>query len=159
MEIITRQQAIASRLTSYFTGVACKRGHIAKRYTRTSVCSDCLHPKFETVESRARAKKKTMVLKKFKLRDENLESFKLTVWALGTISEPLLKPEDFLSNRKVLFFDQGIRIHPFWIFPQDEPFLRNFEQQQFPPKPETEEMRRFRENGELIAKVERERGQ
>lgn len=41
MDIITRKQAKAQNLTNYFTGKACKNGHIAPRNTKSGVCYKC----------------------------------------------------------------------------------------------------------------------
>lgn len=42
MEILTRQQAISIGSKTYFTGIPCKNGHIAKRHTTTCACTGCL---------------------------------------------------------------------------------------------------------------------
>lgn len=41
-EILTRKQAIAQGNTQYFTGKPCPHGHIAKRYTITAACTQCV---------------------------------------------------------------------------------------------------------------------
>lgn len=41
MEIISRQEAKARGLVRYFTGIPCKNGHIAERYTKKSTCVVC----------------------------------------------------------------------------------------------------------------------
>lgn len=41
-ELISRDDAAAAGLLRYFTGVPCKRGHIAQRYVSTSSCMQCL---------------------------------------------------------------------------------------------------------------------
>jgi hypothetical protein len=43
MEIITRAQAKARGLKRYFTGEACKRGHVAERSVASHGCMDCAH--------------------------------------------------------------------------------------------------------------------
>lgn len=40
-EVITRAEAKRLGLKKYFTGVACKRGHVAERYVANWVCVDC----------------------------------------------------------------------------------------------------------------------
>jgi hypothetical protein len=40
-EIITRKEAVASRLIRYFTGKPCKHGHVAERRTDTGNCIEC----------------------------------------------------------------------------------------------------------------------
>ena len=42
VEITSRQEAQAKGLTRYFTGVPCKRGHIAERFVSTRACAGCL---------------------------------------------------------------------------------------------------------------------
>jgi len=41
MKIITRQQALAADLRTYFTGEPCLNGHIAQRYTGSKCCYEC----------------------------------------------------------------------------------------------------------------------
>lgn len=41
MKLVTRKHAISEKLPKYFTGVACRRGHIAERYT-TGSCTECV---------------------------------------------------------------------------------------------------------------------
>jgi hypothetical protein len=48
--IVSRKDAIATGLKTYFTGKPCKRGHIAKRFTANFTCSTCFVeslPKYE----------------------------------------------------------------------------------------------------------------
>lgn len=45
MKTISRKQAIALNEKTYFTGVPCINGHIAKRYVQSSTCSECIHPR------------------------------------------------------------------------------------------------------------------
>ena len=40
-EIISRQQAIAANLPRYFTGKACKHGHLVERFTANKTCVRC----------------------------------------------------------------------------------------------------------------------
>lgn len=41
VKVISRAAARSAGLTHYFTGVACKNGHIAKRYVRDTKCLEC----------------------------------------------------------------------------------------------------------------------
>lgn len=36
-----RREAVAQGQTHYFTGIACRKGHVAPRYTKTATCVDC----------------------------------------------------------------------------------------------------------------------
>lgn len=40
-DIVTRKQAIERGLLRYFTGEACKRGHVGERYTLNAACVEC----------------------------------------------------------------------------------------------------------------------
>ena len=42
MEKITRKEAAQKGLKTYFTGEACKHGHISYRYVKSGACSDCV---------------------------------------------------------------------------------------------------------------------
>lgn len=42
MEIISAREAFDRGLTRYFTGVACKHGHVAERMVANGVCAECL---------------------------------------------------------------------------------------------------------------------
>ncbi|WP_261097664.1 hypothetical protein [Serratia quinivorans] len=41
MKIITRTEAAKSGLTKYYTGVACRNGHVCERYTVNGACVEC----------------------------------------------------------------------------------------------------------------------
>lgn len=41
MEKLSRSRAIETGSYLYFTGEPCKHGHVAQRYTRTCVCTEC----------------------------------------------------------------------------------------------------------------------
>ena len=43
MEIISRADATSAGLTHYFTGVPCKHGHVAARYTKNTRCVPCVN--------------------------------------------------------------------------------------------------------------------
>jgi hypothetical protein len=43
--IVTREAAKASGAVWYYTGVPCRRGHTAMRYTRSGHCAGCLSNK------------------------------------------------------------------------------------------------------------------
>jgi hypothetical protein len=42
-QIITRQEALTHNLNHYFTGAACKNGHVARRYVQSSTCVECIN--------------------------------------------------------------------------------------------------------------------
>ena len=54
MEIITKEQAIAQGLRTFFTGQPCKRGHVCPRSVSMSCCQECNRE----AQRRFRARKK-----------------------------------------------------------------------------------------------------
>ena len=40
---ITKEQAVAENAKRYFTGNACKKGHVVERYTKNSTCVKCAY--------------------------------------------------------------------------------------------------------------------
>ncbi|MGN6701453.1 MAG: hypothetical protein ACTHKB_00640, partial [Burkholderiaceae bacterium] len=66
-KIISKQQAVVAGLKKYFTGKACKQGHVSERYVAKSTCVECLR-----LSSIFRAeKKKAHELKKYHSRTED----------------------------------------------------------------------------------------
>jgi hypothetical protein len=55
-EIIARATAQAKGLARYFTGVACKHGHLAERYTGNKTCCECANAIANKTKSKDRAK-------------------------------------------------------------------------------------------------------
>ena len=51
-EIISRHDAMTRGLPRYFTGQACKRGHVAERMTRNADCLGCLATRYEKPKKR-----------------------------------------------------------------------------------------------------------
>lgn len=54
MKIITRQEAISTGESYYFTGKPCKRGHYAKRHVTGCGCVDCIREFSQQPEARGR---------------------------------------------------------------------------------------------------------
>lgn len=48
MKIINRKEAQALGYNKYFTGVHCRNGHLAERYTASGTCSECINGKRKT---------------------------------------------------------------------------------------------------------------
>jgi hypothetical protein len=61
MDIITRQEAKAQGLKRYFTGLACKHGHVAERLVSNRGCYQCIleHSQQPDVKTKAAERKKT----------------------------------------------------------------------------------------------------
>jgi hypothetical protein len=43
MDIIERKFALAHNESKYYTGIPCKNGHLAMRYTKSGACQECIH--------------------------------------------------------------------------------------------------------------------
>jgi len=50
----TREEAIEAGSIFFFTGQPCKNGHIAKRYTTSGQCTQCLRTALQTKMDRIR---------------------------------------------------------------------------------------------------------
>lgn len=72
MKILSRKDAISAGEKKYFTGIPCKNGHLAERYTQSSSCESCVHPK-TLPNSQDIGKKLELRERKLKLEEEKLE--------------------------------------------------------------------------------------
>ncbi|CAB5194670.1 HNHc domain containing protein [uncultured Caudovirales phage] len=55
-ELIARADAQVKGLPRYYTGVACKHGHLAERYTASKTCCECGNATANKAKSKDRAK-------------------------------------------------------------------------------------------------------
>jgi hypothetical protein len=55
-DLIARAEAKAKGLPRYFTGVACKHGHVAERYTTNKSCCECANATANKSKAKNRAK-------------------------------------------------------------------------------------------------------
>jgi hypothetical protein len=55
-EIIARSTAQTKGLARYFTGVACKHGHLAERYVASKTCCECANATANKTKTKNRAK-------------------------------------------------------------------------------------------------------
>ena len=55
-ELVARADARAKGLSRYYTGVACKHGHLAERYTASKTCCECANATANKSKSKDRAK-------------------------------------------------------------------------------------------------------
>ena len=54
--MISRADAQAKHLPRYFTGVACKHGHVAERYTASKTCCECANATANKTKAKDRAR-------------------------------------------------------------------------------------------------------
>lgn len=135
MEIVNRADAIKRNLREYFTGLPCKNGHLAKRYTQSSACYECIHPNIlrpgaELRESRAAARRR-MVVKKFRISHAGINTFMAQAYALALSYEGSLQMSDLETRGRVFNLCSWAGIYPVRIFPEMEPYLRPLELQRW----------------------------
>lgn len=85
MEVISREHATSAGLIHYFTGTPCKHGHLDRRYTKTTICCECMkrrvrahtaaNPEKKKLSDRRcyEAKRPERLAKAKEWRDENSE--------------------------------------------------------------------------------------
>ena len=144
MDITTREQAIVSRQATYFTGVACKRGHICERYTKNGGCKHCMNPHFVSVQSEIKRAKvnarSQMIIRKFRIKPADLGEFQNILVTTCQLREASLQLSELLTARRITYGPNGTQIRSYWIFGEDEPMLRAVERAfelQAPPAPIT----------------------
>lgn len=115
MEIITRQEARQRGDKSYFTGVACKNGHIARRYVQSGTCSACIRASNSAVDDpnveARRAAKSQLVQVKFRLFDVDLEVFKAATYAMALARFPVLLAGDVFPGLLPLDKESGTALY------------------------------------------------
>jgi hypothetical protein len=123
MEITSRQTAITQRLHKYFTGQPCKNGHIAERYTQSSGCSECIHPKFPERKMRREALRRLTVCQGFIVHDEDLSTFRAALLFYMQLREPSATESDLLSGQRT----SGPTHRVFRLFADDIPAMLEME--------------------------------
>jgi len=117
MEIITRQEARQRGLKTYFTGVACKNGHVSSRYVQSGTCSACIKASNSpvddpNVEARREAKAQ-LVQVKVRLFDVDLEVFKAAAYAIALARFPVLQVGDVFPGLLPLDKESGTALYKF----------------------------------------------
>lgn len=145
MKLITRLDAIELKLTRYFTGQPCKRGHICNRYTKTAACIECLHPKFVTTESHQRkldaiTRREGKLLQqqereriasilrmmeqiKIRLHDNDVLLFESAVLGAAICREPSLGMKDVRTRFVPKYWGSNQKLHAFKCFSPDKASL------------------------------------
>jgi hypothetical protein len=112
MEIKTRKQAMIAGENTYFTGKACKNGHLSYRYVQSGACYDCINaarlaPDSATAKSREKrllevstalqAKnlvKENLALVKVRMFPSEREGVALAAYCLAAMRFPSITPDD-----------------------------------------------------------------
>jgi hypothetical protein len=137
MEVISRSDAIQRQLSRYFTGEPCAKGHLTYRYTKNGGCSDCINPKFASLDihHREEARRHVRALKSanelrrqgFFLHLENLERFTTTVLLMASSHDAAIERADVIARRGWVSGPDETQLRQFWIFPEDVSALREIE--------------------------------
>ena len=94
MDIISKKDAVAKGLATFYTGKVCKRGHDSYRYVKNGACSTCVklangRPVDANVDARREAKG-ALVQAKFRLFAIDLEVFAAAAYAMTLARFPVL---------------------------------------------------------------------
>lgn len=116
MDVTSRKDAISRGLNKYFTGEPCKSGHIAQRYTQSSVCLECLHPSGCGSPRRQLAERMQKVL--LLIHPDDYETVLSTVHLCAQMREPSLTRED-VQTRVAPKAQCGKMLYTFRAFPED----------------------------------------
>lgn len=135
MQIVTRQEAIARRLSRYFTGKPCKNGHISERYTRISACIGCMRPSFEAVDIQERRDARerlsgvlaSLTKIHIRLHPNDLEIFESSLLASAIVRNSSLRLKHLQTRGKPKPWSSGMFRHTFLCFPDDMSDLRAFQ--------------------------------
>jgi hypothetical protein len=76
--MISRANAQAQNLPRYFTGVACKHGHVAERYTASKTCCECANATANKTKAKDRAKYSAQAVKWGKQNPEKRAQYQRT---------------------------------------------------------------------------------
>lgn len=145
MNILTRQEAVALKLSRYFTGQPCKHGHISERYTRSLNCIECLHPTFEAEDIKKRKAERAalkprrlnrseirdlrsrMKLIRIRLHEHDLLLFESMAFAAAMAHEPAIRMSNIRARLVPKRIGVGWSIYGFMCFPEDAATLKEFE--------------------------------
>lgn len=98
MQPTSRSDAKRVGEKTYFTGQPCIHGHIAKRYTRSGGCAECINGTMSPEEAASKEARQAaavnLVQVKVRCYDVDLEFIKATAWAFGITRYPVLMMGD-----------------------------------------------------------------
>lgn len=146
MDISDRKTAFASGKKQYFTGKACKAGHVAYRYVQSGACSECVAASRTSysadlkenaevdqkgVNAQMRLSSRELIFDKF--RAFNVDSLKLMNMAAALCSAryPLLPIETFETRVSATLANDGMAMYKVKIHPDDVALLHAYGQGMF----------------------------
>lgn len=139
MEIISKKDAEAAGLKKYFTGKACKHGHITYRYVQSSTCAACVgvavavtkSPDAGAIRAEAQAVGEVRLKALKQLTEENIRAatvdlpqLKELVGVTVTARFPMLTEDDAYPNKAPTDRTAGTALFRFRVHPDDLELIR-----------------------------------
>lgn len=128
MQILSRSEAKEKQQATYFTGQPCKHGHVAKRYTQSGTCSECINgDRNRIADPMAAAKREAKAdLVKVRIRafDEDRDALAASAWALAVMRYPMLQLGDVDPRHLPQDKAAGTGLYAFYCHSEDVPQLR-----------------------------------
>ena len=137
MDIKTRKQAMIDGENIYFTGKPCKHGHMNYRYVQSGSCYDCINSTRINGESATAVSRRERLLEasasiviknkikselvsaKFRVFDEDADSFLATVWAFTLVRYAEVTRADIESRTGPTDSSGGTAMYTFNCHPDD----------------------------------------
>src|SRR5574342_193274 len=98
MQILSRAEAKEKQQSTYFTGQPCKNGHVAKRYTQSGTCSECINGGrnriADPIVAAKREAKAELVKVRIRAFDSDRDALAASAWALAMMRYPMLQLGD-----------------------------------------------------------------
>jgi hypothetical protein len=135
MEVMTRKQALAAGLNSYFTGKPCLNGHVAERYTPSGACKECLaeaqrgvrRPRGHERTPERTAQLEGLVMMRLRAVPADEATLLDTVAALTVARRPLLHAADVVGARQGTKPAGGTLLYHVNVDPLDMPMIKDVE--------------------------------
>lgn len=128
MQILSRSEAKEKQQATYFTGQPCKHGHVAKRYTQSGTCSECINGDRNRIADPMAATKREAKADLVKVRirafDEDRDALASSAWALAVMRYPMLQLGDVDPRHLAQDKAGGTGLYAFYCHNEDVPQLR-----------------------------------
>lgn len=128
MQILSRAEARERLQSTYFTGQPCKHGHVAKRYTQSGTCSECINgdrnKKSDPMAAAKRDAKADLVKVRIRAFDEDRDALASSAWALVVMRYPMLQLGDVDPRHLAQDKAGGTGLYAFYCHSEDVPQLR-----------------------------------
>jgi len=129
MDILTRPEARARGLKTYYTGKICRNGHDSYRYTQSGTCSQCIRDAngggpVDPTSAAKRDAKAQLVQARFRLHDVDRETFAASAWAMAVMRYQVLTLGDIDPHTLPQDKTNGTGLYAFYCHHEDVDTLR-----------------------------------